>query len=426
MKKIFTTLIAVSLASLCQQTLAQSSSFDQTMVIDVYGDSTIWGSYLGTQPIENFPNQLKLKLNASALFKSATGASTIVVNNEGRPSTELAALYFGFDSCAPDPKCVGGLASHPEWTLQLAKTNANVVMVEGGLNEVANGTATSLFSSTLKSVINKARKMGKFVIAQTSNKTINWVLSYNRASEVDAMAAAMRTTTALFQKTNDGYTSANAALFDVNSYLDINTLAYIPDLHPTAAFYNSIAGKFDGELSLRNSIKEYRAQLDIVRIFAAATNRQPDFSELNLYTNYLKNGTYNLQQVNALIFQLPSATALFPSSMTNSDFVNKFYVTVLGRTADKAGYDYWIAQLASGTSRATLIFNLVYATVNYQGGDPAGIGSKLLFNKKTAVGWYSSAVLRNSGGSSLYPTMTQNSDVYNLNNNLAGGDSVFK
>lgn len=180
----------------------------QTVTIDYYGDSTIWGYRSGVGG--------QVAVPAPAAFAAALPTTTnYVVRNEGVSGTTACQLLNGTDG------------KHPAWDTQLASTSANVVIVNFAINDEWQMDLAT-YKGCLSSLAQKARAAGKKFVFETPNPTRD---SYSTG--LDTWAQAMR----------DVARSLNAPVIDQYQYLKdylagASPYTICPDgLHPTDAVY---------------------------------------------------------------------------------------------------------------------------------------------------------------------------------------------
>jgi hypothetical protein len=184
------------------------STTPQTVTIDYYGDSTVWGyrSVSGGQ----------VATPAPAAFAAALPSTTrYVVRNEGVSATTACQLLNGTDG------------RHPRWETQLANSTANVVIVNHAINDEWQMDLVT-YKGCLTSLAQKAKQAGKKIVFETPNPTRD---SY--ASGLDTWA----------QATRDVARAQSVPVIDQYQYLKdylagANPLTICPDgLHPTDAVY---------------------------------------------------------------------------------------------------------------------------------------------------------------------------------------------
>lgn len=91
------------------------------------------------------------------------------------------------------------------------------------------------------------------------------------------------------------------------------------------------------------------------RLYQAAFDRVPDQSGLGYWIEKLDNGT-NLQNVAAGFMNSPEFIKLYGSSNPdNASFVTRLYQNVLHRAPDQSGFEYHMASLSHGTSKAQVM-----------------------------------------------------------------------
>jgi uncharacterized delta-60 repeat protein len=84
------------------------------------------------------------------------------------------------------------------------------------------------------------------------------------------------------------------------------------------------------------------------RVYQAAFDRTPDSAGLGYWVNYLDNGG-SLTDVGGGFVGSAEFRTLYGASPANADLVSKFYLNVLHRAPEQAGYDYWLGLLNAGT-----------------------------------------------------------------------------
>lgn len=136
----------------------------QTVKIAMYGDSTMYGwtmeeGYVIQTP-RNAPAQLQTMLQAAGY--------AVTVENYGVPGITSDDLIAG-GAIGNDP----ALGTTPSWAQQMATTDASIVVVNVGLNDVlkvVNGTETwQHFVANWNTIIQTAQAAGKMVFIETMN-----------------------------------------------------------------------------------------------------------------------------------------------------------------------------------------------------------------------------------------------------------------
>ncbi|MEI4263447.1 DUF4214 domain-containing protein [Roseovarius sp. D0-M9] len=85
-----------------------------------------------------------------------------------------------------------------------------------------------------------------------------------------------------------------------------------------------------------------------VELYIAYFNRAPDAVGLNFWGTAFANDT-TLEEMATLFIDQDETLAAYPTGTSNNAFAETVYNNVLGRTPDKAGFDFWASQLDSGT-----------------------------------------------------------------------------
>lgn len=133
----------------------------------------------------------------------------------------------------------------------------------------------------------------------------------------------------------------------LNRYADSAGLTYwsgVASQNPYAAAYGA------------DHNTEYYGDV-INQMFEAILNRPADSGALTYYEGQM-NGSTTEQQI--LIALLSSNEFWDDNGANNAGFLNALYQDVLKRPADANGLEYWVGQLQSGVSRATVASAFVY------------------------------------------------------------------
>ena len=112
----------------------------------------------------------------------------------------------------------------------------------------------------------------------------------------------------------------------------------------------------------------------VAKLYVATFNRAPDAAGLEYWVS---KSELPLEGVAMSFFDQPETKSLYPSSYSNSDFVDAIYQNVFGRKPDKAGKDYWLHDL---NNRYIARSEFILAVINGALGDDA-----VLLENKTEV-----------------------------------------
>lgn len=96
---------------------------------------------------------------------------------------------------------------------------------------------------------------------------------------------------------------------------------------------------------------------NVTRSFLAYLGRVPDPSGLSYWVGKIRSGK-SMAWVNSAL----ASSAEFErrqASLTDSEFIDSLYRDLLNRTPDASGKAHWMAKLASGTSRASVVGSFV-------------------------------------------------------------------
>jgi hypothetical protein len=395
-KKFSGIIISALLAAHAQNGLAEN------MVIDAYGESTMYGAWYDAASA--MPAVLQ-----SQLAQIQYEGYTYQVNNEGRSATTALQLLSGTDSCDSNTCTRGALPAHnpsgpfsgtySPWKNQMAQSAARVVILNRGINEAYQAIPQATFTGWMNELINSAQKMGKLVVLQTPNWT---AASYN--SDVQSNANTLKSIAGQTLKYSDSY-AISQPYGQQNTSTYPNTY-YHDQLHPTPTLYALMVNTATtGLLDVtKAAISKLRDNTDITRLYIAIVNRAPDTDGLNYWSGLLRSGSDRTSTRISLIAAMlnsDEAKTIYAPSLDCGGFVTQFYQAVLGRAPDASGQTYWTGQcnnnLASNgnnlqLAKAKVADDMVNAVVAYSGTDSSALRSQKLFANKTAVGLYFSTV----------------------------------
>lgn len=128
-----------------------------------------------------------------------------------------------------------------------------------------------------------------------------------------------------------------------------------------------------------------QAQLStFIQMYIAYFNRAPDAEGLYYWGNRLDQGM-PLQEIAQSFFVQDETLALYPSTVTTTDFVNSVYNNLLGRDADTDGLNYWVGDLESGLYGRDVF---LLAAINGANADSGNAIDALYIDNKEKIGSY--------------------------------------
>ncbi|MCL2425553.1 MAG: phage tail tip lysozyme [Oscillospiraceae bacterium] len=99
-------------------------------------------------------------------------------------------------------------------------------------------------------------------------------------------------------------------------------------------------------------------QVFVTRMYRTTLQREPDVSGLNNWTNELLNGRTTGA---AIAYGFIFSDEMFDRNLTNRQFVEILYNSLLGRTSDPDGLNAWVNQLENSVSRYSVFLGFVYS-----------------------------------------------------------------
>ena len=133
----------------------------------------------------------------------------------------------------------------------------------------------------------------------------------------------------------------------------------------------------------------------LIELYTAYFNRVPDASGLDYWINQYKGGM-SLNGIGNSFYEAAISSAYssltgYASTMSNTEFINKIYQNVLGRSsADADGLNYWLTGLGNGSqTRGSLVNTILVAAHTYKNNADAGLAAVAdLLDNKLSVGTY--------------------------------------
>jgi len=116
----------------------------------------------------------------------------------------------------------------------------------------------------------------------------------------------------------------------------------------------------------------------VCELYVATFNRAPDSAGLDYWST--QESLLQIELIAQSFFDQPETQAMYPSTMSNTEYVNSIYSNVYNRDADPAGLNYWVTALDNGTLQR---HNTIIALVNGAQGQDQNI-----LDNKTEVGLY--------------------------------------
>jgi hypothetical protein len=118
----------------------------------------------------------------------------------------------------------------------------------------------------------------------------------------------------------------------------------------SSAAISTIASSFAASKEAQNTT------VAIFNLYETVLGRAPDASGYAFWVNAAQTGTSLVAIANAFVTSA-EFTAAYPTGTANGTIISAFYNHGLARAADTGGYNYWTAQLTSGTSLAAVAYS---------------------------------------------------------------------
>jgi uncharacterized protein YkwD len=114
---------------------------------------------------------------------------------------------------------------------------------------------------------------------------------------------------------------------------------------------------------------------EVAKLYVATFDRAPDSAGLDYWVSSSK---LSLEGIAESFFDQPETKAIYGEVSDKSSFIIAVYSNLFSRAPDDAGFDYWLAELSSGT---IAVSTFILATVNGAKDD-----DKSILDNKTEVG----------------------------------------
>ncbi len=130
--------------------------------------------------------------------------------------------------------------------------------------------------------------------------------------------------------------------------------------------------------------------IDIVsRLYVSMFGRAPDGEGLAFWLGLLLDKGASVVDIANTMFDTEPARAYYPSNFSHDQIITSFYVNVLGREPDAEGLDFWTGLLdLPDATPGSVIAEIIKVVTTYEGSDPAGLESVLLFKNRVSVANY--------------------------------------
>ena len=159
--------------------------------------------------------------------------------------------------------------------------------------------------------------------------------------------------------------SDSALYLGIRNTLDINDNGdgtYTVNRNSLEDLLNSIEyiGFDDGSMSVGYAVEVRDNQEEFARFYNALFERLPDNAGLAYWVNDLIDASYGgrgntIQGAAQAFTDSTEFQNMYGSSVDNYNFVNLLYQNILGRAADQAGYDYWVAEINQAGNRGGMV-----------------------------------------------------------------------
>lgn len=215
----------------------------------------------------------------------------------------------------------------------IAGTKGLITIMNLGINDAYNGVTPATFKNSLLVIIERLRRAGKIVFLQTPNKISNTYVYKDGSTLKDGITVAQRNDQNA-QKMREVASELGLPLSDVN----VLTLPMVDDVHPANAGYISMKDSMVSQMPVL-TIDTMNCRVQAALLYIGLFCRAPESGGLAYWTDRLTSGSLNFDNGSCanVMLGVDAVRLLYPSTMSNQDFLTAIYVNVFGRQPDAGG-----------------------------------------------------------------------------------------
>ena len=123
----------------------------------------------------------------------------------------------------------------------------------------------------------------------------------------------------------------------------------------------------------------------LIELYIATFDRAPDFDGFTYWLANITTNGWSIEDVAKSMFDSKEVEDNYPSTLSNSDYIDKIYNNVLNRYADDAGKSYWVKQMDDGAISKD---QMLLAVINGANADTGSETDKQILENKKEAGSY--------------------------------------
>jgi hypothetical protein len=181
---------------------------------------------------------------------------------------------------------------------------------------------------------------------------------------------------------------------------------------PSAAVSAAYQAMPDAASALNSMLSAANVQVDpVVRLYQTAFNRVPDSAGMTAWVVPYSTNAITLQAIANGFTQSTEFTTLYPTSMSNAQFVGALYYNILQRTGEDAGIQGWVNALNSGAqTRAQVLLGFSEST-EFKANIQSNVDVFLTGTANNTATYTGSLFAQGGSGSTTVYTLTPGVDV---------------
>ena len=356
-----------------------------TLKLDFYGESTFRGYGNATERDNPQPSPSKPGINTSTdpgesgnyanvprrVVERLWADSGVAASHENFAVSGTASAIILNGST----DLVGGITS------KSGGSDANMVIINTGINDAFNGVLPAEFRANLSAIIARAVRTGKFVVIVQPNSVTN--------------AGASQKLAEYFTGFQTWVNSLGADLSSNVLYIPTSATGDLDGTHPTNAQYETLRYQIVNALVANGNLVVLPRQRLVAELYIMMFNRAAESGGMNYWTNELATKS-DVTVAHIMYLAAPNF-----STMSKETLVQTWYQNLFSAPADAEGLAYWVNEINTTSEGATAI-KLLHAVRNQ-----VGTTHKLLLTHRASAGLaYGARLQRSAVNTTLVNSVT--------------------
>lgn len=327
---------------------------------------------------------------ATAQTAAANAANTAAATYSNIASdryTLVTRLYLGVLNRNPDLAGLNGWVANAASGMSMVDIAASFLNSQEGQAMYWPGLTAQQFVDRVYQIVvgrsadaNGLSFWSTAIANGTSRASALWSIMDGFLNNTQMSSSDMRLRANFYDKTSYALAVNRNASAGTASYSDLSTAATKGSADSQAASTRATWFESLDTFAATPSTDASKKYAVLTTIFIGTVNRGADLTALNYWYEKLKTKSY--PEIAQEMLNSNEARGIYPTSLTNDQFVGKVYSIVFGRTIDSAGLSTWSGQLSSGKTRGEVLYNITQSLLGYNGTDAPELQRKSNFAKR--------------------------------------------